>query len=227
MTAGLGATKQPNKLRFNQPRGSKKNVNFISTEIRCQEKARGGLRYEVIMAEPNLVKSQAPGAEKKKAPVVKPQLSVNDIEEKLKAAEQRRLNHEAQKVASWNAKLMKIEEASRKKNELNQEFICHAKDSLVSKMEHTEEKRDAIISDKLEKIKVHTDEIKRNKVLMEQQRARELEQLNERLETAANLRDENIKRVLERLRKHELRAMMVRQNKAAIVERQSEVAVEA
>lgn len=37
---------------------------------------------------------------------------------------------------------------------------------------------------------------------MEQQRARELEQLNERLETAANLRDENIKRVLERLRKH-------------------------
>lgn len=63
-------------------------------------------------------------------------------------------NHEAQKVASWNAKLMKIEEASRKKNELNQEFISNAKDTLVSKMEHCEEKRDAIISDKLEKIKV-------------------------------------------------------------------------
>lgn len=114
---------------------------------------------------------------------------------------------------------MKIEEASRKKNEINQEFISNAKDTLVSKMEHCEEKRDAIISDKLEKIKVserknlssranyciqqvHTDEIKRNKVMMEQQRARELEQLNEKLETAANLRDENIKRVLERLRKH-------------------------
>lgn len=70
-------------------------------------------------------------------------------------------NHEAQKVASWNAKLMKIEEASRKKNELNQEFICHAKDSLVSKMEQTEEKRDAIISDKLEKIKVRISEFYR------------------------------------------------------------------
>lgn len=65
--------------------------SFAATEIRCQEKSRGGLRYEVIMAEPNLVKSQAPVGEKKKAPVVKPQLSVNDIEEKLKAAEQRRL----------------------------------------------------------------------------------------------------------------------------------------
>lgn len=65
-------------------------IVIAATEIRCQEKSRGGLRYEVIMAEPNLVKSQAPNGEKKKSTESK-SLSAHDIEEKLKAAEQRRL----------------------------------------------------------------------------------------------------------------------------------------
>lgn len=68
------------------------SLSIPATEIRCQEKSRGGLRYEVIMAEPNLVKSQAPTTvDKKKSPPSKKELSAHDIEEKLKAAEQRRL----------------------------------------------------------------------------------------------------------------------------------------
>lgn len=62
-------------------------ILFLATEIRCQEKSKGGLKYEVIMAEPNLVKSQAP-IKKESHPK---QLSAQEIEEKLKAAEQRRL----------------------------------------------------------------------------------------------------------------------------------------
>lgn len=56
-----------------------------ATEVRCQEKTRGGLRYEVILGEPE-VKATPP----KKQLSPKNSISVQDIEEKLKAAEERR-----------------------------------------------------------------------------------------------------------------------------------------
>lgn len=63
-------------------------------------------------------------------------------------------NLEAKKVSDWNAKMAKIEEASRKKDELNVEFMAQTKEALINKMEHSEEKREAIISDLKEKLKV-------------------------------------------------------------------------
>lgn len=62
--------------------------------------------------------------------------------------------HEAKKVADWTNKMAKIEEASRKKDELNNEFIYQTKETLISKMEQSEEKREAIITDMVEKLKV-------------------------------------------------------------------------
>jgi hypothetical protein len=59
--------------------------SFSATEVRCQEKTRGGLRYEVILSEPE-VKVTPP----KKAASPKNSMSVQDIEDKLKAAEERR-----------------------------------------------------------------------------------------------------------------------------------------
>lgn len=50
--------------------------------------------------------------------------------------------------------MAKIQEASRKKDELNHEFIEQTKEALMSKMEHSEEKREAIIMDLKEKLKV-------------------------------------------------------------------------
>lgn len=49
---------------------------------------------------------------------------------------------------------------------------------------------------------VHADEIKRNKEMLEEQKIKERNALNDKLKTAASLRDENIKRILERLREH-------------------------
>lgn len=60
-----------------------------ATEIRCQEKSKGGLRYEVILAEPNVGQVQAPKVVQQNA-APKP-LSAQEIAEKLKAAEERRL----------------------------------------------------------------------------------------------------------------------------------------
>lgn len=51
-------------------------------------------------------------------------------------------------------------------------------------------------------LQVHADEIKRNKEMLEKQKIEERNALNDKLKTAANLRDENIKRILDRLREH-------------------------
>lgn len=62
-------------------------IFFIpATEIRCQEKSKGGLCYEVILAEPS-IQATLP-----KIPVTPAKIvSAEEIEEKLKAAEERRL----------------------------------------------------------------------------------------------------------------------------------------
>ncbi|CAO1385315.1 unnamed protein product [Diamesa serratosioi] len=206
MPAGINGrtgllTKQPTKIRSKQPNKSSKKVKFITTEIRCQEKSKGGLRYEVILAEPTVNQLLLPKVVQNPANKG-PSLSAQEIEDKLKAAEERRLNLEAKKIADWSAKMAKIEEATRKKDELNNEFIIHTKEALLTKMEHSEEKREAIITDLKEKLKIHAEEIKRNKEMLEKQKNEERNALNDKLKTAANLRDENIKRILERLREH-------------------------
>lgn len=61
-------------------------IDITATEVRCQEKTRGGLCYEVILGEPE-VKATPPKR------TISPQnknMSVQDIEEKLRAAEERR-----------------------------------------------------------------------------------------------------------------------------------------
>lgn len=64
--------------------------SFTATEIRCQEKSKGGLSYEVILAEPSVatpaLKLSGPAATAAPKPT-----STEEIEKKLKEAEDRRL----------------------------------------------------------------------------------------------------------------------------------------
>jgi len=57
-------------------------------------------------------------------------------------------------MADISNKLAKVEEATRKKDEITNEFISQTKEQLESKMELHVEKREAIISDMKEKLKV-------------------------------------------------------------------------
>ncbi|XP_034134960.1 uncharacterized protein LOC117588027 isoform X2 [Drosophila guanche] len=181
----------------------------ISTEIRCQEKSRGGLSYEVILAEP------APNVAVPKRPVTPGKnVSVEEIEQKLKAAEERRISLEAKKMADISNKLAKVDEATRKKDEITNEFITQTKEQLETKMELHVEKREAIISDMKEKLKIHAQEIEKTRETLEQQKANEQKAIEEKLKIAQALRDENIKKMLNRLKEHERRAELVRQNKA-------------
>lgn len=59
---------------------------FIATEIRCQEKSKGGLCYEVILGHPAIT---APLRQNKTSPTKN--LTAEEIERKLREAEERRL----------------------------------------------------------------------------------------------------------------------------------------
>ncbi|XP_037958672.1 stathmin isoform X1 [Teleopsis dalmanni] len=172
-------------------------INSTSTEIRCQEKSRGGLSYEVILAEP------APNVAVPKRPVTPGKnVSAEEIEQKLKAAEERRISLEQKKMADLTNKLAKIEEATRKKDEIANEFINQTKEQLESKMEHHVEKREAIISDLKEKLKIHSQEIEKTREQLEQQKISEKVAIEEKLKSAQSLRDDYIKKMLERLKEH-------------------------
>ncbi|KAH8240736.1 hypothetical protein KR026_004483 [Drosophila bipectinata] len=171
--------------------------SVTASSIRCQEKSRGGLSYEVILAEP------APNVAVPKRPVTPGKnVSVEEIEQKLKAAEERRISLEAKKMADISNKLAKVEEATRKKDEITNEFITQTKEQLESKMELHVEKREAIISDLKEKLKIHSQEIEKTRETLEQQKANEQKAIEEKLKIAQSLRDENIKKMLDRLKEH-------------------------
>lgn len=109
---------------------------------------------------------------------------------------------EAKKVADWTAKVAKIEEATRKKDELNHEFIEQTKEALEAKMEQSEEKREALLSEIKEKLKIHSQEIEKARQLIEKQKFEEREALEEKLQSAASAREEIIKKMLDRLKEH-------------------------
>lgn len=72
-------------------------------------------------------------------------------------------NLEAKKMSDWTAKKNRIEEASRKKNEMSKEFANQARHSLNAKLENYEENREAIMSELKDKLKVIIEIIFRNR----------------------------------------------------------------
>ncbi|XP_014608468.1 PREDICTED: calponin homology domain-containing protein DDB_G0272472 isoform X1 [Polistes canadensis] len=199
---GNAPFKKPNGkgARTKQP----KKVKFITTEIRCQEKSKGGICYEVILAEPTAPK-RAPSP-----PHTGPTQQI-PIEDKLREAEQRRFTLESHKIAALAAKLSKIEEVARKKDELSAAFIAATRESLDAKMNNTEEKREAHIAELKNKLKEHLESVEKSRLSLEQQTEEVRCAVEEKLKTAAAQRDENIKRMLDRLNKHEEQAARVRQ----------------
>ncbi|KAK9730406.1 Stathmin family [Popillia japonica] len=170
-----------------------------ATEVRCQEKTRGGLCYEVILGEPE-VKATPPKR------TISPQnknMSVQDIEEKLKAAEERRQQLESNKIAALSAKMLKIEEASRKKDEQTSLFITTTREALEQKMETHLGKREAYITDLKTKLKDHIENVEKTRLSIEQQTEEVKAAIEEKMKSASAQRDENIKKMLERLREHE------------------------
>lgn len=69
-------------------------------------------------------------------------------------------------------------------------------------MEHYEEKRESLIHDMKEKLKVHQQEIEKARIILEKQKSEERQAIEEKLNSAAQVREANIKNMLERLKEH-------------------------
>ncbi|XP_008208708.2 activating transcription factor 7-interacting protein 1 isoform X2 [Nasonia vitripennis] len=194
------------KQKSSMATAAERLVENEATEIRCQEKTKGGLRYEVILAEPTAPAKRAPSPTQ-----TSPTQPAVNIEDKLRAAEERRLSLEASKIAALNARLSKIEEVARKKDELNASFVNATRESLDIKMNNSEEKREAFITDLRSKLKEHLEGVEKTRLTIEQQTEEVRVAIDEKLKNASGKRGENIKSIVERLKEHEERVATVRQ----------------
>ncbi|KAH6922814.1 hypothetical protein HPB50_019319 [Hyalomma asiaticum] len=123
---------------------------LMATEVRCKEESKGGLKYELVLADPCM-----------DSPLRKPStsppksISAEDIEKKLKEAEERRLSLEAMKLNQLNEKLSRLAEVNQKKEGLTEEFQESARQSYEKKIEAFKENREAHIKSIQEKQREH------------------------------------------------------------------------
>jgi hypothetical protein len=175
-----------------------------ATEIRCLVKSKGGLSYEVILAGPvtgtPLIQLTSPPTK----------LSVEYIEEKLKAAEERRLSLDRDRVALLVAKMKKIEEASKRRMEEANCFISQKREAIERKMEAHIEKRESLINDLKSRVKEHWESAEQ-RILSRNTRINEPRiKVEENLKMNAARRNDIIKTKLDRLKEHNEHVQRVR-----------------
>ena len=105
-------------------------------------------------------------------------------------------------MAAVAAQLSKIEEVSKKRDELNKSFVNATKESLDNKMNNMGGKREAYITDLKSKLKEHLESVEKTRLSLEQQTEEVRKAVEEKLKTAAAQRDENTKKMLDRLKEH-------------------------
>ncbi|CAG0887138.1 unnamed protein product [Darwinula stevensoni] len=124
-------------------------VSNGNAEVDGTEVAKGGMKYEVIIAEAG---SPAPRVlQELLSP--KHDISLEDIERKLQRAEERRNSLLAEKEAAIQAKWSHIQEASEKRAESEAKFIESTKTQLEQKMESVETNRASLITSIKAKVK--------------------------------------------------------------------------
>ncbi|XP_007893103.1 stathmin-like isoform X2 [Callorhinchus milii] len=92
--------------------------------------------------------------------------SLEDIQKKLEAAENRRKSHEAEVLKQLAEKREHVKEVLQKAIEENNKFSKMAEEKLTSKMEVIKENRDAYLAAKLERLREkekHLEEVRKNK----------------------------------------------------------------
>jgi len=115
-----------------------------------KEKA-GGMAYEVILAPASSDTAPLrPGSPPKERP-----LSQEDIEKKLKEAEERRQAEVAAKLAKVAKDKERAQEAVKRVEELNESFSKTSEKRLSAKFEAADERKDAQIKELQERLKEH------------------------------------------------------------------------
>ncbi|XP_069587614.1 stathmin-2 [Ranitomeya imitator] len=146
------------------------NINaytFDDMEVKQINKRKSGQAFELILKPPSPV-SEAP---RTLASPKKKDLSLEEIQAKLEAAEERRKTQEAQILMQLAEKREHEREVLQKALEENNNFSRMAEEKLIFKMEQIKENREAYLASLMERLQEkerHAAEVRRNKELQEE-----------------------------------------------------------
>ncbi|KAA0199330.1 hypothetical protein HAZT_HAZT009267 [Hyalella azteca] len=174
---------------------------FRPTEIRAEEKSRGGMSYEVILSQAVTERPSSPA----KSPSPPPARSITqqDIENKLELAEQR---------PSIGERLCRLEEAARKRQEANDEFICSTATALDLKLDASSVNREAHLDGLKAKVADHLNSVETVRKSVEEQTEKLREEILSKMSSAQENRDDHLRTIMAKLQAHEASVQRVRES---------------
>lgn len=187
------------------------------TEVRCTEQSKGGLKYELVLADPSM-----------DSPLRKPStsppksISAEDIEKKLREAEVRRLSLEAMKLNQINDKMCRLAEVNQKKEGLTEEFQETTRQNYEKKIEAFKENREAHIKSIQEKQREHVSRVQEVRKSLDAQTQEMLASIQKKIENANEAREAQIVALQERLRNHDKHIVDVRKQLEDLVDEKRE-----
>ncbi|XP_068093626.1 stathmin-2 [Hyperolius riggenbachi] len=141
--------------------------SYDDMEVKQINKRASGQAFELILKPPSPV-SEAP---RTLASPKKKDVSLEDIQAKLEAAEDRRRSQEALILKQLAEKREHEREVLQKALEENNNFSKMAEEKLILKMEQIKENREAYLASLMERLQEkerHAEEVRRNKELQEE-----------------------------------------------------------
>ncbi|XP_072532119.1 stathmin-2b [Salminus brasiliensis] len=143
-------------------------AEFEDMKVKPINKRASGQAFEVILKPPSPVSD---GGYSITSPPKKRDVSLEDIQKKLEAAEDRRRSQEAQVLKALAEKREHERDVLLKAMEENSNFSKMAEEKLTSKMEHNKKNRKALLMAMLERLQEkerHAEVVRRNKELREE-----------------------------------------------------------
>lgn len=122
---------------------------YVEIKIKELEKRASGQAFELILSPPSTDAAPELSISSPK----KKECSLEEIQRKLEAAEERRKLHEAEILKQLAEKREHEKEVQQKSKEVSDNFSKMAEEKLTSKMEANKEKREAQMAAKLERLR--------------------------------------------------------------------------
>ncbi|XP_038654609.1 stathmin-like isoform X1 [Scyliorhinus canicula] len=134
---------------------------YLISDIKVKEldKRSSGQAFEIILSPTAETIPEFPLSPKKDR-------SLEDLQKKMEAAENRRKSHEAEVLKQLAEKQEHVKEVLQRAVEENTKFSKMAEERLISKMDLIKENREAQIAAKLERLREkdkHLEEVRKNR----------------------------------------------------------------
>ncbi|KAK4314537.1 hypothetical protein Pmani_014242 [Petrolisthes manimaculis] len=168
----------------------------VGTEIRCEKKSRGGISYEVILAEPSADKPLLPTSVSPKS------MTAEEITQKLQQAEERRKLMEESRLATLEERISRLEEASRKREETNAAYIYATQAALEDKLNATSINREAYQNGLRAKIMDRLNNVDNVRKQLDAKTNDLRQTIEDKLRCAEENRTESIRKMCEKLKEH-------------------------